>query len=180
MIDRQSAAVGYPQLFAHQINAAYFLADGMFHLQSRIDFQEVHPALFGHHEFASAQSHVIDRFEQTARITFQHADRIVREERRGSLLDQFLIAALDGAVARGVHGEVAVRIASALRFDMTSLVDESFHEVFVEVPALQRIVAHMEPAQFVIVAHQRDASAATAVGALEHQRIAVRMREIEQ
>lgn len=51
-----------------------------------------------------------------------------------------------GAVARGIHGEVAVRVAAALRFDVTSFVDESFHEIFVQITALQRIMIHVETA----------------------------------
>ena len=152
----------------------------MFHLQTRIDFQEVDLALLGHHEFAGAKSYVIDRVEQAAGIGFQLFEHAVGKERRRSLLDELLVAALHGAVAGGIHGEIAVRIASALRFDVTALVDEPFDEILVQIAALQRIVVHVEATQLVVVVHERDAAAATAVGALEHQRIAVRVREVEQ
>ena len=152
----------------------------MFHLQTRIDFQEVDLALLGHHEFAGAKSYVIDRVEQAAGIGFQLFEHAVGKERRRSFLNKLLVAALHGAVAGGIHGEIAVRIASALRFDVTALVDEPFDEILVQIAALQRIVVHVEATQLVVVVHERDAAAATAVGALEHQRIAVRVREVEQ
>ena len=66
VVDGQLAAVGDGELFSHQIEAADLFADGVFHLQTRIDFQEVDLALFGHHEFASAQTDVVDRFEKPA------------------------------------------------------------------------------------------------------------------
>ena len=168
------------ELFSHQIKAADLFADGVLHLQTGIDLQEIHLALFGHHEFAGAKPLVIDGFEQSARVGFQLVGHLGGKERCRRLFDKLLIAALHGAVARGIHGEVAVRVAAALRFDMTSFVDESFHEIFVQITALQRIMIHVETAQLVIVVHERDAAAAAAVGALEHQRIAVRVREVEQ
>ncbi len=180
MVGGQFAAVGDVELFTDQVESADLLADGVLDLQSRVDFEEVDLALFGHHEFAGAQSHIVDGFEQAARIAFQLFGRPVRKERRGRLLDQLLVAALHGAVARGIHGEVAVRIASALRLDVASLVDEAFHEVFVQVAALQRVVVHVEAAELIVVVHQRDAASAAAVGTLEHQRISVRVREVEQ
>ena len=180
MLHRQFTAVRNRQLLAHQVKPAYLLTDGMFDLQTRIDLQEVHLALLGHHEFAGAQTHVAHGFEQVAGVTGELFHHGVGQERRRGLFDQLLIAALHGAVARGIHGEVAMRIAAALRLHMTALVDEAFHEVFVQVAALQRVMIHVESAKFIVVAHQRDATAATAVGALQHQRIAVRMREVEQ
>ena len=180
MFHGQLAAVGDGDLLADQVEAADLLADGVLHLQSGVDFQEVDLALFGHHELAGAETHVIDRVEQTTRVGFQLFEHAIGQERSRRLLDELLVAALHGAVAGGVHSEVAVRIAAALRFDMTALVDESFDEILVQIAALQRVMVHVEAAQLVIVVHERDAAAATAIGALEHQRIAVRVREIEQ
>ena len=63
---------------------------------------------------------------------------------------------------------------------MAGLVDELLDEVLVQVAALHRVMVQVEATHLVIVVHDGDASAATAVGALEHQRIAVRVREVEQ
>ena len=180
MVHGQFPTVGDGQLLAHQVESANLLADGMLHLQARIDFQEVHFALLGHHEFAGAKAFVIDRFEQSAGVGFQLVGHIGRKERCGSLFNKLLIAALHGAVARGIHSEVTVRIAAALRFDVTPFVDESFNEIFVQIAALQRVMIHVEAAQLIIIMHQRDAAAAAAIGALEHQRITVRVCEIKQ
>ena len=180
MVHGQFPTVGDGQLLAHQVKSADLLADGMLHLQTRIDFQEVHFALFGHHEFAGAKPLVIDGFEQSARVGFQLVSHLGGKERCRRLFDKLLIAALHGAVARGIHGEVAVRVAAALRFDVTSFVDESFHEIFVQITALQRIMIHVETAQLVIVVHERDTATAAAIGTLKHERITVRMRKIQQ
>ena len=180
MIHGQFPAVGDGQLLAHQVESANLLADGMLNLQARIDFQEVHFALFGHHEFAGAKAFVIDRFEQSAGVGFQLVGHLGGKERCRSLFNKLLIAALHGAVARGIHGEVAVRITTALRFDVTSLVDESFHEIFVQITALQSVMIHVEAAQLIIITYQRDASTTAAIGTLEHQRITVRVCEIKQ
>ena len=88
--------------------------------------------------------YVIDRVEQAAGIGFQLFEHAVGKERRRSFLNKLLVAALHGAVAGGIHGEIAVRIASALRFDVTALVDEPFDEILVQIAALQRIVVHVE------------------------------------
>ena len=66
VVDGQFAAIGDGELFSHQIQTANLFADGVFHLQTGIDLQEIHLALLGHHEFASAQTDVVDRFEKPA------------------------------------------------------------------------------------------------------------------
>jgi hypothetical protein len=73
-----------------------------------------------------------------------------------------------------------VAVAPALGFYVARLVDEALDEVLVQVPALQRVMAHIEAAQLVVVMHQHDAAPAAAVRALHHQRVAVRVREFEQ
>ena len=50
------------------------------------------------------------------------------QERGGRLFDERLVAPLPGAVARGVNGELAVRVAPALRFHMAAMVDAPLHE----------------------------------------------------
>ena len=110
----------------------------------------------------------------------QLLDHVVAQERGRRLLDELLVAALHRTVARRVHGEVAVRIAAALGLHMPAMVDETLHEVLVEVAALHGVVVQVEAAQLVVVAHERDAPSAAAVRALEHERVAVRVCEVEQ
>ena len=136
--------------------------------------------LRGDHELAGAQAHVADRLEQVARVLFELAGHGFAEERGRGLLDELLVATLHGAVTRGVHGEVAVAVAPALGLHVAGLVDEAFDEVFLQIAALQRIMVQVEAAQLVVVVHDGDAVSAAAVGALHHDREAVRVREVEQ
>ena len=52
------------------------------------------------------------------------ADLLVGEERRGGLLDELLVAALQGAVAGGDDDDVAVLVGQALGLDVARLVEE--------------------------------------------------------
>ena len=174
------ATGGDIELFAHQVEAADLFGDGVLHLQARVDFQEVHLAVRGHHEFAGAQAHVADRGEQAAGVFLQRADDFLGQEGRGRLFHEFLVAALQRAVTGGVHGEVAVRVAPGLGLDVACLVHELLDEVFLQIAALQRVVVHVEAAQLLVVMHHGDAVAATAISALHHDRVAVGVCEVEQ
>ena len=176
----QVAAVGDIDLLAHQVEPAHLLADRVLDLQTRVDLQEVHLSMRGHHELARAQTDVVDLVEQAARIRLQLVDDLVRQERSGGLLDELLVAPLHRAVTRRVHGEVAETVAAALGLHVAGLVDELLDEVLVQVAALHRVMVHVEATHLVIVVHDGDASAATAVGALHHHRVAVRVREVQQ
>ena len=177
---REVSAGGDRELFAHQIESADLFAHRVLHLQTRIHFKEIRLARVGHHELARAEPHVLHRLEQTARVGVQLLFDLRVQERGGRLFDELLVAPLHGAVACGVDGELAVRVAPALRFHMTAMVDEPLHEVLGQIAALHRVVVQVEPAQLVVVAHERDAAAATAIGAFHHERIAMRVREVEQ
>lgn len=50
------------------------------------------------------------------------------EERRWGLLDQLLVAALEGAVAGGDDHDIAVGVGQALRLDVPGLVEVALHE----------------------------------------------------
>src|SRR5690606_38934882 len=79
-------------------------------------------------EFDRPGRMVADRFCQRDGLLAHGFARRRVEEGRGRLLDDLLVAALDGAFALAEIEHLAVPVAEHLYFDMTRLVDEFLDE----------------------------------------------------
>src|SRR5690606_36348834 len=79
-------------------------------------------------ELAGSRADVADLLEDRLRRGVEMGVLLLGEERRGCLFDELLVAALQRAVARRDHDDVARGIRQALRLDVTRLVEVLLHE----------------------------------------------------
>ena len=95
-------------------------------------------------------------------------------DQRRRLLENFLVAALQGAFAFAEMDHVAVLIAENLKFDVARMLDQLFH---VDVGAAEGLLGFgarglEQGNQLAAVAHDAHAASAAAFGGLDHDGIA--------
>ena len=100
----------------------------MLDLEAGVDLEEGDGAVLGDQELAGAGADVAGLAEDRLRRLVEAGHLFVGEERRGCLLDQLLVPALQRAVAGGDHDDVAVLVRQALGLDVARLVEELLHE----------------------------------------------------
>ena len=102
----------------------------MFHLQAGVDFEKADGAVRADQELARPRADVSRLAQDRLARLDQARVLVVREERRGGLLDQLLVTTLERAVARRNDDDVAVRVRQALGLDVSWLVEEALDEAF--------------------------------------------------
>ena len=121
-------AGGDPEHLADEVEAGDLLGDAVLDLQAGVDLEEGDGAVLGDQELAGAGADVLRLAQDRLGALVEAADLLVGEERRGRLLDQLLVAALQRAVAGGDHDDVAVLVGEALGLHVARLVEELLHE----------------------------------------------------
>ena len=120
-------------LVADQVDAGDFLGDRMLDLDALVHFEEIKIALVIHDELDGAGVGVIgllgDADGGFAHLLAQFLE-FVLDQRRGRLLDHFLIAALDGTIPLAQVDDVASVVAQDLELDVVGVLD-----VFLDVNA---------------------------------------------
>ena len=103
---------------------------------------------------------------------------VVGEERRGRLLDQLLVPALQRAVAGRDHDDVAVLVGQALGLDVPRLVEVLLHEALAATERADGLADRglVEVGDLVLLAGHLEAAAAAAEGRLDRDRQAVLLR----
>src|SRR4029078_13058888 len=100
----------------------------MLDLQSRIHLQEIEALVLSGHKFNRAGAVVTDRLRERDRLLSHFLSGRGIEQRRWRLLDDFLVAALDRALALAEVDDIAVLVAKHLNFDVTRIRDEFLDE----------------------------------------------------
>ena len=147
----------------------HLLAHGVLDLQARVHLEERDGAIGPDEELAGSGADVADLLEDRLRRVVQRLGLLVREERRGRLLDELLVTALQRAVARGDHDDVACGIGEALGLDVAGLVEVLLDEALAA-PERRDGLACGRLEQFrdlVELAGDLQAAAAAAVGRLD-------------
>ena len=91
----------------------------MLDLQARIDFEEIEFVGGGVvNKFDGARAVVVHRAAESQRGLPKCGARLLGQIRCGRFLDDFLIAALRGAIALAERNDVAFAVAEDLHFDM--------------------------------------------------------------
>ena len=121
-------AGGDPEHLAHQVDAGDLLGDAVLDLEPGVDLEEGDGAVLGDEELAGAGADVAGLAQDRLGRLVEPRDLVVGEERRGRLLDQLLVAALQRAVAGGDDDDVAVLVGEALGLDVARLVEELLDE----------------------------------------------------
>ncbi len=96
----------------------------MLDLEPGVDLEEGDGAVLGDQELAGAGAVVAGLAQDRLGRLVEAGDLVVGEERRGRLLDELLVAALQRAVAGGDDHDVAVLVGEALGLDVARLVEE--------------------------------------------------------
>jgi hypothetical protein len=104
-------------------------------LEARVDLEEGDGAVLRDEELARAGADVADLAEDRLRRRVELGVLRVGEERRGRLLHELLVAALERAVAGGDHDDVAGGVGQALGLDVARAVEVLLDEAL---PAPER------------------------------------------
>ncbi|MCY1213453.1 hypothetical protein D9M72_252340 [compost metagenome] len=126
--DRQRFATGNANLPGHQVEAGDGFGDRVLHLQAGVHFHEEEVATLIQQEFHGAGTDVADGLGG-AHGGFTHgAAQFRRQAGGGRFFDDFLVAALDGAVALVEVQAVAVAVGEHLDFHVARLEDVLLHQ----------------------------------------------------
>ena len=90
----QMSAFGDRELPADQVPSGDLFTDGMLHLKASIDLQKADRAVDADQELAGPGAHVAGLAQDGLARLVEALGLGVREERRGRLLDELLVAAL--------------------------------------------------------------------------------------
>ncbi len=126
----EALAGGDAQLRLHEVDAGDGFRDRVLHLDARVHLDEVELAVLVHEELDGAGVLVADVGEATAQRLADLLAHFRRDLQRWRFFDQFLMAALDGALALEERGDVAVLVGQHLELDVARLLDELLHVEF--------------------------------------------------
>ena len=121
-------AAGDAELLAHQVETRNFLGDGVLHLQAGVDLEEGDGAVGADQELAGTGALVAGLAQNRAGGLVEALGLLFAQVGGGCLLNELLVAALQGAVAGGDHHDVAVRIGQALGLNVTRGIQEALDE----------------------------------------------------
>ena len=128
--EAQGFSRGDPELLLDQVDPGGLLGDRVLHLQAGVDFEERHGAVRRHEEFHCPGAGVAGFPADCLGGVVNLPPLLTAEERRGGLLYQLLVPALEGAVAGSYDDHVAVGIRQDLRLDVAGTVQVALHEAF--------------------------------------------------
>ncbi len=111
-----------------EIDAGDQLGDRMLDLQAGVHLQEEEAAVLAGDELDGAGAVVADGLGEGDRLLAHGPARLLIEQRRGRLLDDLLVAALDRALALVEVDDVAVLVADELDLDVARIDDELLDE----------------------------------------------------
>ena len=165
-------ARGDAELLGDQVDAGGFLGDRVLDLQAGVDLQEGDQPVRGHQVLDGSGAVVAGLAADGLGRGVDGGALLVAQERRGRLLDELLVAALQRAVAGADDHDVAVRVGQDLGLDVARLVQEAFHVAFAAAEGHGGL-AHRGfegVVDFLEAAHDLDAAPAAAEGRLDGHR----------
>ena len=180
--DGDRLAEGDPHLLAHEVDAGDHLGHRVLDLDARVHLHEEVVAVRGQQTLDRPGRAVARR---ARRVDADRADaraELVVHRRGRRLLDELLMAALDGAVALAQVDDVAVRVGEYLHLDVPRI-DDQLLDVHVGIGEVRLPLPPRRlegPGGAVRRLDDLHALAAAARGRLDQQRIADRLAELEQ
>ena len=120
----QLLARGHAHLLLDEVDAGRELGHRMLDLQARVHLEEIEAALRVGHELDRAGADVAHGGGERHRRLAHVAPQLGAHERARRLLDDLLVAALDGALALAEPGVVPVPVAEYLDLDVARALDE--------------------------------------------------------
>ena len=122
----QRPPVGDKNLLLDQIDPAHLFGDRMLDLQARVHLEEIVIALPVHQEFDRSGSEITDRTGRSNGITPHTLPQLRSHQGRRTLFDDFLVAALHGALPLAQVDHMAEPVSQHLEFDVVRLFDKPF------------------------------------------------------
>ncbi len=169
----QRLARGDAQLLAHQVEAGDLLGHRVLHLQAGVDLQEEELAgVVVEQQLHRARRDIADRLGQPHRGVSHGRSQAVVHRGRRRLLDDLLVAALDGALPLAEMDDAAVGVTQDLDFHMATARQVALQEHGVVAEPAERLAPGRGHRGLQVggVRHQAHALAAAARGRLDHQR----------
>ncbi len=123
LAERQRLARRHPQLELDEVEAGDHLGDRMLHLEPGVDLEEVDDALLPHQELDRAGVDVAHPVGEGEGAVPQRLAGLGRDPRRRRLLDDLLVAALDGAFPLTEVDDGPVGVADDLHLDVPAPLD---------------------------------------------------------
>src|SRR5262249_22643279 len=124
LLQTELLSIGYKQLLLHQINSRDHFSDRMLDLEPGVHFKEVKVTILVDQKFDGSRVEVICR-PNNLQCCLTHAlPQVWRHDRRRALFDDFLMPALDRALALAEIDGVAVSIREDLDFNMARPLDK--------------------------------------------------------
>ena len=121
-------AASNAELLTNQVQTGNLLGDRMLHLQSSVHLKEGDGAVGADQELAGAGTLVASLAQNRAGRLVQALILLIAQVGGGRLLNELLVAALQGAVTGGNHHDVAVRIRQALGLNVAGRIQEPLDE----------------------------------------------------
>ena len=171
-------AGGDEDLEFDEVSAGDFFGDGVFDLDAFVDFEEVEVAFVVNDEFDGAGVGVLGQFAKfdggAAGFFDDVFEWFVVEQRGGGFFDEFLVAALDGAISLAEVEDFAFAVAEDLDFNVVRVLDEFFDVDVGVAEALLGFAAGgvVAFAKRDVVVDDAHASAAAAGDCLDHYGVA--------
>ena len=163
-----------PDLQVHEIESGGQLGDRVFHLQARVHFEEVEVFLRIDQKFNGASIGVVGRLRDFDGNLAHAAAHIGIDNRRRRLLENFLVAALDGTLALAEPNGIAVLVGQHLHLDVAGIDDRFFDIHFAVAKRTLRLASggFEGGTKFLAGVHQAHAFAAAAGRSFQHHRVA--------
>jgi hypothetical protein len=175
------AARGDAELLAHQVDARDLLGDRVLDLEARVHLEEGDRAVLRHEELARAGADVADLPEDRLGRGVELRVLLVGEERRGRLLHELLVAALQRAVAGRDDDDGAGGVGEALGLDVARAVEVLLDEALAAAERRDGLAGGgLEHLRHLLAgAGDLEAAAAAAERGLDRDRQAVEVDEVE-
>ena len=175
----QGITFGNFNLGLHNIKAGNFFGNGMFNLNTRVNFNKVEVAVRGNEEFNRTGAEVINVFHQLNGCVADCLAQFGFKRKGRGNFHQFLVAALYGAVALEQMHNVALRIAQNLNFDMFRAFKVFFKVNFIAAESLHSFgFSHIVYGfQIFVAVYHAHAAPAAAVNGFKHNGKAVRLHK---
>ena len=171
----EATALGDVELRPDEVDAGGQLGDRVLDLEAGVDLEEGEGLLAGVvEELDGARADVPDGQGEPLGRRLQLVGLLGAQQRRGGLLDDLLVAALDRAVAHAERPGGAVAVGDQLHLDVAGAGDQPLEEDGAVAERPQRLVAGALVGVLEVGGRgdHPDAAAAAAGGGLEHQRVA--------
>ena len=119
----QALPVGDENLRLHQVDTSHFFGDGVFNLDTRVNFQKVVTTLLVNHKLDGTGVAVVDVLGKRHGVVEKSLTKLRIEIRRRRELDNFLVTTLHGAITLTQVNDIAVGISEDLHFDVSRRLD---------------------------------------------------------